>query len=229
MKRILVVEDEPDIALSLKVSLESIPGLTVETVASGQAGLEQALATPPALVLLDLNLPDRDGLEVCRELRRDPRTARLPILVLTARAEETDRVRGLDLGADDYITKPFSPRELAARVRAALRRAGGGPGDDEALEVGRVLLDPASRRVRAADRDVDLTRREFDLLMELMRQAGRVLGRDLLLERVWGYRSPAGTRTVDVHVRKLREKLGEEAGGQIETVIGVGYRFRSPA
>ena len=229
MKRILVVEDEPDIALSVKVTLESVPGLTVETVPGGQAGLERALAAPPALILLDLNLPDRDGLEICRELRRDPRTARLPILLLTARVEETDRVRGLDLGADDYITKPFSPRELTARVRAALRRAGGDATDEEALEVGPVLLDPASRRVRVADRGVELTRREFDLLLELMRHAGRVLDRDRLLERVWGYRSPAGTRTVDVHVRKLREKLGPEAGPHIETVIGVGYRFRAPA
>lgn len=227
MKRILVVEDDSDIARSLHHNLDRPGEFAVDVVGTGEEALARAREGRADLVLLDLGLPDRDGLEVCRMLRQDAATREIPILMLTARVEEADRVRGLELGADDYIVKPFSPREVLARVRAVLRRAGA---DLETVIVhGPLRADRTQRRVWVDGREVELTRREFDLLWELLRARGRVLPRPWLLERVWGYERPGTTRTVDVHVRHLRQKLGGRAAELIETVIGVGYRLAGAA
>ncbi len=227
MKRILLVEDDADIAQILKRNLEREAGFAVAVEPDGRSALRAALREPPDVVLLDLNLPGMDGLEVCRRLRETPETCRVPILMLTARVEEADRVRGLDLGADDYITKPFSTREVAARVRAVLRRSGRAEEEVEALEDPPLRVDLVGRRVIAAGEEVSLTRLEFDLLAHLVRNRGRVLTRDRLLEAVWGYSYPGETRTVDVHVRRIRQKLGPDVGERIETVVGVGYRYRA--
>jgi DNA-binding response OmpR family regulator len=229
MKRILLIEDDADIALSLRYNLEREGPFQVATAADGEAGLEEAARRPPDLVLLDLNLPGMDGLDVCRALRRNERTASVPIVMITARVGESDKVTGLELGADDYVTKPFSVREVVARVRAVLRRGAAPPAEDGILASGPLAVDLAARRVVAGGRTVDLTRREFDLLAALMRARGRVLTRERLLEKVWGYQYPGETRTVDVHVRKLRRKLGDACKELIETVVGVGYRFRDVA
>jgi DNA-binding response OmpR family regulator len=225
MKRILVVEDDADIALSLRYNLEREGGYAVRVAADGERALHEAERDPPDAVLLDLNLPGMDGLEVCRQLRKRAGTARVPIVMVTARVSEGERVTGLDEGADDYVTKPFSVKEVLARLRAVLRRA---PGDDEVLEDGPLRVDVASRDVRVDGTFVSLTRKEFDLLADLMRNRGRVLTRERLLERVWGYDYPGETRTVDVHIRRLRQKLGPAAEARIETVVGVGYRYRTP-
>ena len=224
MKRILVVEDDADIALSLRYNLEREGGYEVRVAGDGERALREAEKDPPDAVLLDLNLPGMDGLEVCRQPRKRAGTARVPILMLTARVGEGERVTGLDEGADDYVTKPFSVKEVLARLRAVLRRA---PGGDELLEDGALRVDLASREVRVDGAPVVLTRKEFDLLADLMRNRGRVLTRERLLERVWGYDYPGETRTVDVHVRRLRQKLGPRAEARIETVVGVGYRYRA--
>jgi DNA-binding response OmpR family regulator len=225
--RILVVEDEPDIAGLIKHTLERSGGTKVEIVASGDAALKTAVQQPPDLMILDLNLPVLSGTEVCRILRSKPETARLPIIMLTARTSESDRVAGLDLGADDYITKPFSLRELAARVRAVLRRRAHG-GDAVAAPAAyrgtHLVADFDAVAVSVDSQPVRLTRREFDLLRYLVENRNRVLSRDRLLERVWGYDRSVETRSVDVHVGRLRAKLGA-AGQQIETVVGMGYRF----
>ena len=168
-----------------------------------------------------------DGFEVCRHLRKDPATAGTPVIMVTARIGEADRVAGLDLGADDYITKPFSPKEALARIRAVLRRSERQAMDAEVLADGPLRIDVAGRRAEVAGRDLSLTRKEFDLVVELMRQRGRVLTRELL-ETVWGYATRA-RRTVDVHVRRLRQKLGSPVDERVETVVGVGYRYRSGA
>ena len=199
--------------------------ITVEAVGSGDAALKSAAEEPPDLVVLDLNLPVLNGLEVCRILRQRPATATVPIIMLTARTAESDRVAGLDTGADDYVTKPFSARELAARVRAALRRGRGAEAMSTATYQGAHLaadFDAVSVTVDGAP--VKLTRREFELLRYLVDNRNRVLSRDRLLERVWGYDHAIETRSVDVHVGRLRAKLGA-AGKQIETVVGLGYRF----
>ncbi len=225
--RILVVEDEHDIAGLIKHALEREPDTRVEVVNSGDAALKAVADQPPHLIILDLNLPVLSGFEVCRILRSRPATRQLPIIMLTARTTEVDRVSGLDLGADDYVTKPFSLRELAARVRAVLRRpqAAAAPPPAANLYRGRHL----SADFEAVDIKVDggpvrLTRREFELLKCLVENKGRVLSRDRLLERVWGYDRLIETRSVDVHIGRLRGKLGA-AGDQIETVVGLGYRF----
>jgi DNA-binding response OmpR family regulator len=227
--RILLIEDERDIVELVRYHLER-EGFQVVPAADGGAGLRRAREEPPDLVVLDLMLPGLDGLEVCRQLRRDPATRSLPILMLTAKADEVDRVVGLEVGADDYVVKPFSPRELVARVRALLRRAaerppGGPPPGPPPLRAGPLVLDEGRHEVTVAGRPVDLTAKEFGLLAALMRARGRVLGRERLLEEVWGYQSAAEieSRTVDVHVRRLREKLGPEAR-RIVTVKAVGYR-----
>lgn len=227
--RVLVIEDDPDIALSLRLKLERDGGFEVVTAHDGAAGLRQAMDHPPDLVLLDVNLPGMDGFEVCRHLRKDPATAQTPIIMLTARIGESDRVAGLDLGADDYITKPFSPKEALARVRAVLRRSDRASEGPEALADGALRIDVASRQAEVSGQLVALTRKEFDLLVELIRQRGRVLTRERLLESVWGYDHPGETRTVDVHVRRLRQKLGSPVDERVETVVGVGYRYRSGA
>jgi len=222
--RILVVEDEADVARLIKHTLERHSDLTVETVGSGSAALASVAATLPDLVVLDLNLPGVDGADVCRTLRARPASATLPIIMLTARADEHDRVLGLDLGADDYMTKPFSPRELAARIRAVLRRRSG-PGSAVSLYRSPHLVADFDAVSVAVDGDpVKLTRREFELLKCLVENRNRVLSRDRLLTRVWGYDQSIETRSVDVHVGRLRAKLGA-AGPQIETIVGLGYRF----
>jgi DNA-binding response OmpR family regulator len=223
--RILVVEDEIDIAQLIKHTLERSNDIKVDVVTSGDAALKAVSDAQPDLMILDLNLPSIDGSEVCRLLRARPATSGLPIIMLTARTSEADRVSGLDLGADDYVTKPFSLRELGARVRAVLRRRNGGKGAPVAIYRGKHLVaDFEAVLVTVEGRPVKLTRREFELLRCLVENRNRVLSRDRLLERVWGYEQVIETRSVDVHVGRLRSKLGP-AGPQIETVVGLGYRF----
>ena len=226
--RILVVEDEQDIAGLVKHTLERTGDLEVDVVATGDAALKAVKEQMPDLVILDLNLPVLSGIEVCRILRGRPNTEHVPIIMLTARTSETDRVVGLDVGADDYITKPFSVRELAARVRAVLRRRRGGDtgtAPTPAMYRGKHLVADFDAVSVAVDGEpVRLTRREFLLLRYLVENRSRVLSRDRLLERVWGYEHSIETRSVDVHVGRLRAKLGN-AGRQIETVVGLGYRF----
>jgi DNA-binding response OmpR family regulator len=224
--RVLVVEDENDIAGLIKHTLERSGDASVEVVGRGDEALRSITGRPPDLVILDLNLPVLSGDEVCRILRQKQETRQIPIIMLTARTSESDRVAGLDLGADDYVTKPFSLRELAARVRAVLRRRRASA--DEARQArysGKHLVaDFDAVAVTVDAKPVKLTRREFELLRFLVENRNRVLSRDRLLERVWGYDRFIETRSVDVHVGRLRAKLGA-AGQQIETVIGLGYRF----
>ncbi|HWB17282.1 MAG TPA: response regulator transcription factor [Vicinamibacterales bacterium] len=227
LPRILVVEDEPDVARLIKHALEQRGEARVDIAATGGAALERIGTGAPDLLLLDLTLPLIDGAEVCRLVRSRPATASLPIIMLTARASEADRIAGLDLGADDYITKPFSLRELAARVRAVLRRRRTAPAAGPGTGVYRgvhLTADFDGVIVRVDDQPISLTRREFELLRCLVENRNRVLSRERLLERVWGYDRVIETRSVDVHVGRLRAKLGA-AGEQIETVIGLGYRF----
>ena len=224
--RILVVEDEPDIAALMKHALERGGALNVDIVGTGAAALKSVMEDPPGLVLLDLNLPFIDGLEVCRLLRGRAATAAVPIIMVTARTSESDRVSGLELGADDYVTKPFSLRELVARVQAVLRRPQRSltPEAPSAYKAGGILIDFDAISVTVSGAPVKLTRREFQLLRFLIENRNRVLSRDRLLERVWGLDRQVETRSVDVHVGRLRGKLGS-AGRQIETIIGMGYRF----
>jgi phosphate regulon transcriptional regulator PhoB len=223
---VLVVEDEPDIR-SLVVHHLTRDGFRCRTAASGPEALARVRAAVPDLLVLDLMLPEMNGLEVCRRLRGDPATATLPIIMLTAKTDEVDRIVGLELGADDYVAKPFSPKELVARVRAVLRRAR--PGEPvRPLTVGGVGLDVARHVVTVEGRPVELTPKEFDLLHALLDAAGRVLSREHLLNRVWGYAraDEIESRTVDVHIRRLRAKLGAEER-RIATIKGVGYRFET--
>lgn len=189
-QRILVIEDDPDIALSLRLKLERDGDFEVVTAQDGAVGLRLAVDRPPDLVLLDVNLPGMDGFEVCRHLRKNPATAATPVIMVTARIGESDRVAGLDLGADDYITKPFSPKEALARVRAVLRRSERAAEGPEALADGALRVDVGARHAEVSGLAIALTRKEFDLLVELMRQRGRVLTRERLLETVWGVRLP---------------------------------------
>ena len=223
--RVLIVEDEQDIAGLIKHTLERSGDADAEVVGSGDAALRAVSAHPPDLIILDLNLPVLNGLEVCRILRGRADGRQVPIIMLTARTTENDRVTGLDLGADDYLTKPFSLRELAARVRAVLRRAATVEERPAAAYQGAHLTaDFEGVSVAVDGRAVHLTRREFELLRYLVQNKNRVVSRDRLLERVWGYDRLVETRSVDVHVGRLRGKLGD-AGRQIETVVGLGYRF----
>jgi DNA-binding response OmpR family regulator len=224
--RVLVVEDDPDIAGLIRHALERGGDIEVAVADSGDAALQAVAARVPDVILLDLSLPVLGGLEVCRLLRARPDTARVPIIMLTARAGESDRVAGLDAGADDYVTKPFSLRELAARVRAVLRRGGSdGPAPTPEIYRGTYLVaDFDAVAITVEDQPIKLTRREFELLRYLVVNRNRVLSRDRLLERVWGYDRLIETRSVDVHIGRLRSKLGP-AGRQIETVVGLGYRF----
>jgi len=225
MARVLVVEDEIDVANLVKHAIERGGDATVEVATSGAGALELVTRSAPDLVVLDLNLPGLDGTEVCRLIRSRPATSTLPIIMLTARTEESDRVLGLDLGADDYITKPFSPRELAARVRAVLRRkATAQPSAMSLYRGSRIVADFDAVSVTVDGEPVRLTRREFELLRCLVENRNRVLSRERLLVRVWGYDQSIETRSVDVHVGRLRSKL-RTAGPQIETVVGLGYRF----
>jgi len=223
--RVLVVEDEGDIAGLVKHTLERSGDAVVEVAGSGDQALKLASEQPPDLIILDLNLPVLGGLEVCRLLRTRPATAKTPIIMLTARTTESDRVLGLDAGADDYIIKPFSPRELAARVRAVMRRGRPEEAGPPPIYRGEHLVADFDAVSIAVDgQQIKLTRREFELLKYLVENRNRVLSRDRLLERVWGYDRLIETRSVDVHVGRLRGKLGA-AGKQIETVVGLGYRF----
>ena len=221
---VLVVEDEPDIRNLIVLHL-SREGFRCRTAKSGPEALREARAATPDLVVLDLMLPDLDGLEVCRRLRSDAATATIPIIMLTAKADEVDRVVGLEMGADDYVVKPFSPKELIARIRAVLRRARPAA-EARVFRAGAVTIDSMRHQVDVAGTAVELTPKEFDLLRALVEAAGRVLSREQLLERVWGYTRGGDieSRTVDVHVRRLRAKLGD-TGRRIATLKGVGYRF----
>lgn len=223
-ERILVIEDEPDIAEVLQYNLEK-EGFQVETARRGDAGLDAIRREAPDLVLLDLMLPGVDGLELTRLLKRESTTSRVPIVMLTARGEEVDRIVGLELGADDYIPKPFSPREVVLRVKAVLRRQQSDETPAELLEIGGIQLDISGHQLRLRGKEVPLTATEFRLLRLLMERSGRVQTRGQLLSDVWGYAEDIDSRTVDTHIRRLRRKLGSEAE-RIETVIGVGYRLR---
>jgi two-component system phosphate regulon response regulator PhoB len=224
MERVLIVDDDPDIIRLVSYNLMQA-GFEVVTAETGRQALEIAERRPPDLIILDLMLPDVDGMEVCRSLRTHELSTHVPIIMLTARSEEIDRVIGFELGADDYVMKPFSPRELVLRVKSILRRSR--TEQTEMLRVGRVQLFPDRRQCFAGSEPVSLTVKEFDLLYELMRARGKVLARDVLMDRVWGYHGEATSRTLDTHVRRLREKLGHE-GGCVETVRGVGYRIAMP-
>ena len=220
-RKILIIEDENDVADLLTLTLRKA-GFRISTSPDGAGGLQSARDDKPDFVILDLMLPKMSGLEVCRILKSDTATAQIPILMLTAKAEEIDRIVGLEFGADDYVTKPFSLREIVLRIRAILRR---GEKPEERFQAGPISIDPARHDVRVSGKRVHLTSLEFKLLRTLMQRRGRVQDRDKLLNDVWGYESIIDTRTVDTHVRRLREKLGK-AGSAIETVRGFGYRFR---
>jgi two-component system, OmpR family, alkaline phosphatase synthesis response regulator PhoP len=225
--RILVAEDDPDIASLLAHYLHKA-GFEADVVAAGKDVLPRVRKVQPDLLLLDLMMPGQDGLEVCRAMRADENTASIPIIIVTAKGEESDRIVGLELGADDYITKPFSPGEVVARVRALLRRANRPPGSESKIAYGPISVDVDRHIVRIDKKEVQLTAKEFLLLQYLMQHRGRVLSRDLLLTDVWGYSYTGGTRTVDVHVRRLREKVPflEHA---LVTVKQFGYKLVEPA
>jgi len=223
-KRILIVEDENDVVDLITLNLRKAGGFLISKAGDGATGLTKARAEKPDFIILDLMLPKIPGLEVCKILKSEAATRHIPILMLTARAEEIDRVVGLECGADDYVTKPFSPREIVLRIKAILRRGTAEQADDR-LSAGPITIDPARHEVLVNGKRVELTSLEFKLLRTLMQRRGRVQERDRLLNEVWGYESVIDTRTVDTHVRRLREKLGK-AGEVVETVRGFGYRVR---
>lgn len=225
--RILVVEDELDLAELVAFNLRQA-GHQVTTAGTGSTALAEIRRQRPDLVLLDVMLPDISGIEVCRRLRREADTIRLPVIMLTAKGEELDRVVGFEVGADDYVVKPFSPRELLLRVEAILRRVAApveAETNQRAIVVGPLVIDVSAHRVTVSEEEIPLTALEFRLLLDLATRIGRVQSRDALLERVWGYAPGVETRTVDTHVKRLREKL-LSAADYIETVRGVGYRVR---
>jgi two-component system, OmpR family, response regulator ResD len=224
---VLVVDDEPTIAEVVARYLERA-GYETSIAADGPSAVAAAASSRPDIVILDIMLPGLDGLEVMRRLQADA-DDRIPVILLTAKGEESDRLVGLRQGADDYVVKPFSPRELVARVDAVMRRTSAAEEADERLDLGALQIDPAGRTVSADGRDVDLTAREFELLLFLARHPGRVFSRDQLMERVWDIAYPSDTTTVTVHVRRLRAKIEADASRPewIETVWGVGYRFRA--
>jgi two-component system alkaline phosphatase synthesis response regulator PhoP len=224
MSRILIVEDDPDIAELIRRYLEKA-GHSVDRLASGAAVMPSLRAERADLVILDLMLPGLDGFLVCQAMRTDPETAMIPIIMLTARGEEADRIAGLELGADDYVTKPFSPKELTARVAALLRRVQRATATSGVLRYGAITIDTDRHMVTVNGDEVRLTAKEFLLLHYLVQHRGRVLSRDLLLTDVWGYQYTGGTRTVDVHIRRLREKLPVLTDA-IETVKQFGYKLR---
>lgn len=221
--RLLLIEDDPDLVTSLTLALGR-EGYVIDHSLSGLQGLSAVVESPPDLLLLDLNLPDLDGLSICREIRANPATRDLPIIMLTARTQEHDRVLGLDLGADDYIVKPFSVRELKSRIQALLRRRmldGGVP--ENLFDEGDLRIDKRSQRAFLDGDEVRLTTREFELLWFLIVNRPQVLSRERILERVWGLSADIETRTIDVHIRSLRKKLRPDI---VETIIGSGYRFK---
>ena len=221
-RRVLLIEDDGDIAEAIVYQLEKT-GLQVRVARTGEEGLE-AVRKGVDLVLLDLNLPGMDGLEVCRMIRRQPTTAHVPIIIVSARADEVDRVLGLEMGADDYVVKPFSLKELAARAKAALRRAGSAGEAPQGYRDENWEIEFDAYVVRYQGREIRLTHKEFELLRHLVERPGRVLTRERLLERVWGWDSDVDVRSIDAHIRRLRLKLAS-ARSHIETVVGLGYRF----
>lgn len=226
-KRILIADDEPDVLQLVSSNLKNA-GYNVLKAEDGLAALNMARETLPSLIVLDLMLPEMSGLEVCKVLKKEPTTAAIPIVMLTAKAEEVDRIVGLELGADDYLTKPFSPRELVLRVKSVLRRAGAAGEVTDQLALGEIRIDRSRYEITISGNPVDFTATEFKLLALLIERRGRVQSRDTLLNDVWGYESVIDTRTVDTHVRRLREKLGKWAD-YIETVRGFGYRVAENA
>ncbi len=225
-KKILVADDEADVLNLVSNNLKAA-GFNVLRADDGPSALEQARSSAPALIVLDLMLPGISGLEVCKALKSDSATKHIPIIMLTAKAEEIDRILGLELGADDYITKPFSPRELVLRVKSVIRRASTPSEPEETLRLGDIQLDRARYEVLVKNRPVEFTATEFKLLALLIERRGRVQSRDTLLNDVWGYESAIDTRTVDTHIRRVREKLGN-AADCIETIRGFGYRIIEP-
>jgi DNA-binding response OmpR family regulator len=226
-EKILIVEDETDVADLLAHHLRQA-GFSVEIAHNGRKALQLIKNRSPTLIVLDLMLPEISGLDVCRLIRSDPRSSQVPIVILSAKSEEIDRVLGFELGADDYIVKPFSPREFVLRIKAILRRRlANRNSDNDYLQAGDLTLDRSRHEVKVADRLVECTATEFKLLTILMERQGRVQARDRLLSDVWGYDSLIDTRTVDTHMRRLRDKLGPY-GRWIETVRGFGYRFSAP-
>jgi two-component system phosphate regulon response regulator PhoB len=221
MERVLIVDDDADILRLVSYNLAQA-GFEVVTAENGRSALELVQRQPPDLIILDVMLPDVDGLEVCRTLRGHDVSRKIPIIMLTARSEEIDRVVGFELGADDYVMKPFSPRELVLRVKSILRRTH--VDRTEMLRFGNIQIYPERRQCFVGKEPISLTVKEFDLLYELMRARGNVLTRESLMDHVWGYHGDATSRTLDTHVRRLREKLGTE-GNRVETVRGVGYRM----
>lgn len=225
---ILIVDDEQDLVHTLEYNLQR-EGYETRTALRGEDGLEAAGQFPtPSLILLDLMLPDMSGIEICKRLRQNPETARTPIIMLTAKSEEIDRVVGFEVGADDYVSKPFSVRELLLRIRAILRRTKDEPKQEkssEQIHFGDLKIDLPKHQVWFKDKEINLTALEFRLLTTLLKRKGRVQSRETLLNDVWGIKNEVTTRTVDTHVKRLREKL-RDAGRYIETLRGVGYRFR---
>lgn len=224
-QKILVVDDEPDAVDLVQFNLSNA-GYEVITAADGEEALKKARTHFPDLILLDVMLPEVDGLDVCKMLRRDSATSGIPIIMLTARAAEIDRILGLELGADDYVTKPFSPRELVLRVKNLLRRRQGDDEKNSVMDFGDLVIDVPGHSVNVEGKGIELTATEFKLLHVLASRRGRVQSRDQLLKDVWEYDSMIDTRTVDTHMRRLREKL-DKAARYLDTVRGVGYRFRS--
>jgi two-component system, OmpR family, phosphate regulon response regulator PhoB len=223
-ERILLVDDEPDLIELLRVNLDQA-GYTVDSAEDGRAALVSIRRNPPDLLILDLMLPDVSGSEICRRVRADPQLSGIPIIMLTAKADEVDRVVGLELGADDYVTKPFSPREMTLRVRAVLRRQKSAGPSLRILTHDSLSIDSERHRCTVDGKEIALTSKEFDLIRNLMERPGRVMTRERLLEEVWGSDVVVTSRTIDTHMKRLREKLGS-AGSAIETIRGVGYRFR---
>ena len=223
-KKIILVEDEQDI-VNLVVHYLSKEGYTVKSSQDGIKGYQLIKQEKPDLAILDLMLPELDGLEICKRLRMNPKTSMLPIIMLTAKGEESDKIVGLELGADDYVTKPFSPKELVARVKALLRRSEHREEEPVAYHYGPLILDVARHEVKVGGKEIQLTAKEFGLLVQLLKSKGRVLTREVLLDTVWGYEADVTTRTVDVHIRRLREKIPflSEA---IVTVKAHGYKLR---
>lgn len=224
MKSVLVIEDEMDILDLVEYHLAQA-GFTVLKAPDGESGLELARTKKPTLIILDIMLPKMDGKEVCRALKSSPATGWIPVMMLTAKAEEVDRIVGFELGVDDYVTKPFSPRELVLRVKAILRKGESDGSQKKGIQRGNLWIDIDRHHVSINKRPVTLTSTEFKLLVEMASHPGRVFTREVLLDKVWGYTYEGYARTVDTHIRRLREKM-EDSGETIETIRGVGYRFR---
>ncbi|MCA9744085.1 MAG: response regulator transcription factor [Deferribacteres bacterium] len=225
-KRILVVDDDEDILELLKYNLER-EGYTVLLASSGQQALEMAVAEAPDLITLDVILPDIDGWDVLRKLRNQSRTRYIPVIFLTAKNMEVDEVVGLELGADDFISKPFSMARLRARIKNALRKSQQGSDEKDAvIRIGEILIDPPCHKVKVSNQSVSLTKKEFEIFLYLAKRPGRVVSRQNLLSRLWTSEESVYERTVDVYIRNIREKLGRDYSNVIQTIIGVGYRFR---